>query len=143
MTISVYPRYVGPTIEYRFASLYPRWLGNIIDGVLPPELEEWLGGVVVLDEQYGAAAVGSAIAALVATPILAVLARSARMDAIQSSLLRDATVSNMEHEVITLASKITALYAKVRAGVDNLTTSVDVDERNKFDAEVSNEEPKI
>jgi hypothetical protein len=143
MTISVYPRYVGPTIEYRFASLYPRWLGNIIGGVLPPELEEWLGGVVVLDEQYGAAAVGSALAALVTTPVLAVLARSARIDAIESSLLRDTTVSNTEHEVITLASKMTALYAKVRAGVDNLTTSVDVDERNDFGAKVSDEEPKI
>lgn len=142
MSISVYPSYVGPTIQYRFASLYPNWLGNIIDKVLPQIFEEWLGGVVVLDATYGVAAAGSGFAALYASLQTGVLASTAEI----GTLIR-ANIKGMDVQpaagVTMLATKLTALYAKLHSGVINITASKDAVPRGPVDAEISDEEPKI
>jgi hypothetical protein len=143
MTISVYPSYVGPTLEYRYASLYPQWLGNIIGGVVPPELEEWLGGVLVLDEQYAVAAMGSALTTLCLPALLDALSLRSALDALERTSALDVSLANNNQEVETLAGKIVAFCATVTAGVTEATPPVDVAEKNEFEAEISDEEPKI
>lgn len=144
MTSSVYPSYVGPTIEYRFASLYPRWLGNIIDAIpVPPAFEEWLGTVVVLDEYYGVAAVGSGAAALVSALEAGVLARTAILSTTTYDRATGAPTLSSTHEVVTFGSALTTVYATLKAGVLNLTARVGVVQRGQPDVEASDEEPEI
>lgn len=143
MTISVYPRYVGPTVEYRYASLYPRWLNNIIGGVVPPEVEEWLGGVLVLDEQYAVAAVGSALTSLALPALLDAISLRPALDAISKASEFNASSVGGGHDVKTLAGKITTFCATVISGVIETTPIADVAEKNQFEAEISDEEPKI
>ena len=144
MTISVYPRYVGPTVEYRFASLYPKWLGHIIDGIpVTPEIEAWLGGVIVLDEYYGVSAVGSGLAAMVSAIETGVLPRTKQA---ASTLFRGTvgvTPLNSDHEVTSFGGALTTVYATLKAGVINLTAKMGVIQRGQGGVEESDEDPMI
>lgn len=144
MTISVYPRYVGPTIEYRYASLYPKWLGNIIDAipVLPP-IEDWLGGVVVLDVQTGVAAFGSTVAALVAAAKVNVLERTVSPEVYIREAAEGVTASTVRYGINKVSGAWGIIYATLQAGMTNLTGKRDVVRRGEVDAEVRNEDPEI
>lgn len=145
MTISVYPRYVGPTVEYRYASLYPKWLGHIIDGgiIFPPGTGEFLGGVVVLDAQTGVAAVGSKIAAMVSATEIGALTKRITTDISRETALTGVTASVIEYGVRTLGGAAGVIYATLKAGVTTITAKTDVIEKSGFGTDVRDEDPEI
>lgn len=143
MTISVYPRYVGPTTEYRLASLYPKWLDIVGDIIVPPDIPDFIGDVIVLDVQTGVAAIGSAVAAMVATAEAGVLDRTTMPNVLSKKGTTGATVSVVEYGMRTIGGAWGMIYATLQAGAVAFTAKLNVTRRGESGVEVRDEDPEI